>query len=149
MSCLRWLREAISDENGQADIAYASIAALTGAAIGALTFICTMATIAYFRCVPLIKPDVVVNCYFDPLPMGQAVGLIFGAFGALIGALAGYMAATRKPRTASQDQTVIAPRATSVTAIQPQPAPEPPAPPRLAAEAATDLEQAMRPKGKR
>jgi ribose/xylose/arabinose/galactoside ABC-type transport system permease subunit len=93
-----WLREAISDETGQADISYVAIASLTGAAIGSLTFISVMAAVAYFRCIPLIKPDVVVNCSFDPLPMGQAAGLIFTAFAALIGALSGYMVATRKPR---------------------------------------------------
>lgn len=98
MTCWHWLREAISDENGQADIAYVAIGVLTFSAVGALGFISLMAAIAYFQCTPLVKADVVVNCYFDPLPMGQATGLIFGAFGALIGALAGYMAATRKPR---------------------------------------------------
>ena len=61
--------------------------------------------------------------------MGQSAGLIFGAFGALIGALAGYMAATRKQRPAQQgDQTIIATNVKTVT--QPQPVVEPePAPP--------------------
>ncbi len=125
---MNWLRESVSDESGQADIAYLAIAALTGAAIGSLVFICTMAAIAYFRCVPLVTPGVVVNCTFDPLPMGQAAGLIFGAFGALIGSLAGYMMATRKqPRP-----MVAAPPSTSTvttTETTTQPAP---------AEAATD-----------
>ena len=92
---MSWLREAISDEQGLADMAYVAIGALTGAAIGALIFICAMAGIAYASCK--------VNCAFDPLPIGQAAGLIFGAFGALIGALAGYMAATRKGSRPPED----------------------------------------------
>lgn len=124
----KWPRESISDEAGIADIAYVAIAALTAGALGALAFVCLMAGIAYFQCTPLVKPDVVVNCTFDPLPLGQAAGLIFGAFGALIGALAGYMVATRSPRTRPPDQTVIAPQATVVQQVAPGPA-----------EAATDV----------
>jgi len=126
---MNWLREAISDETGQADIAYAVIGALAGGALGSLAFICGMSAIAYFRCIPLVKPDVVVNCSFDPLPMGQAAALIFGAFATLIGALCGYMVATRKQRSSQPDQTVIANSAV-VHQEAAQPAP---------AEAATDL----------
>ena len=137
---MSWLREAVSDETGQADISYVAIGALTGAAIGSLVFVCVMAAIAYFRCIPLVKSDVVVNCSFDPLPSGQAAGLIFAAFATLIGALSGYMLATRKPRTGG-DQTVIASSAQVVTQNQPMPA-----------EAATDVGAtvaAKKTKGKR
>src|SRR3954471_8456023 len=92
------IREALTDENHQGDIAYLAIAGLTLAAIGALTFIFAMSTWSYANCK--------MPCAFDPLPVGQAAGLIFGAFGALIGALAGYMAATRKPRPAQGDQNI-------------------------------------------
>lgn len=119
----------MSDEAGHGDIAYGAIAALTGAAIGALVFLCAMSAVAYFRCIPLVSPLAVVNCTFDPLPMGQAAGLIFGAFATLIGSLCGYMLATRKQRPAVPDQTVNAPNATLVAQVAPmQPA-----------EAATDV----------
>lgn len=115
------LREALTDENGQGDIAYIAIGALTAAAIGALTFIFGMSAWDYFSCRPLVKPDVVVNCSFSPLPIGQAAGLIFGAFATLIGALAGYMVATRR-QPKPQQQTILAPQAQQVNAIQPVPA---------------------------
>jgi hypothetical protein len=98
-----WLREAISDREGLADMAYIVIGALAVAAITALTFIFGMAAWDYAHCTPITtvaKGDQsvtsVIPCRFDPLPIGQAAGLIFGAFGALIGALAGYMAATKR-----------------------------------------------------
>lgn len=97
------MREAISDREGIADMAYIAIGALTVSAIVALAFIFGMSAWDYAHCDPITtisKGDTsvasVVPCRFDPLPIGQAAGLIFGAFGALIGALAGYMAATRR-----------------------------------------------------
>lgn len=103
---MRWIREAISDREGLADMAYISIGALTVSAICALIFIFAMSAIDYATCQPVTtvaKGDQsvtsVIPCRYDPLPLGQAAGLIFGAFGALIGALAGYMAATRRPAT--------------------------------------------------
>ena len=100
-----WLREAISDTGGLADMAYISIGALTVAAIFALVFIFGMSAIDYYHCAPTVTVGSqdsrhIVPCRFDPLPVGQAAGLIFGAFGALIGALAGYMAATRRTAAA-------------------------------------------------
>ena len=100
---MKWLREAISDENHLADMAYIVIGALACSAIFALAFIFVMSAIDYAKCDPTVLISTgtegvrhVVPCRFDPLPVGQAAGLIFGAFGALIGALAGYMAATRR-----------------------------------------------------
>ena len=98
---MAWLREAISDDSGLADMAYIAIGALTVSAIATLAFVCIMAAISYFECNPEIHADAqgiknVKSCIFDPLPVGQAAGLIFGAFAALIGSLAGYMAATRR-----------------------------------------------------
>jgi hypothetical protein len=79
-------------------------------------FVFSMSAISYHKCEPITtisKGDQsvtsVIPCNFDPLPVGQAAGLVFGAFAALIGALAGYMAATRKQQRAPQgDQTIIA-----------------------------------------
>lgn len=100
---MNWVREAISDEHGQADVAYVCIGILTIAAVLTLIYVCTVETIDYMRCQPITtisKGDQsttsVIPCRFDPLPIGQAAGLIFGAFAALIGGLAGYMAATRR-----------------------------------------------------
>lgn len=109
-----WLREAVSDSDGLADMAYISIGALTVAAIAALVFIFAMSALSYSKCMPTTtvqakddgeatKSVHVVPCSFDPLPVGQASGLIFGAFGALIGALAGYMAATRRSGRRADD----------------------------------------------
>lgn len=98
-----WLREAISDKDGQADMAYVSIFGLMVAAVTSLAFICVMAVVDYQVCQPITtvakgETDVasVIPCRFDPLPIGQAAGLIFVAFGGLIGSLAGYMVATRR-----------------------------------------------------
>ena len=101
-----WLREAVSDDQGLADMAYVAIGALTVAAIVTLGFVCVMAMISYHTCMPdiTIGPDSerhIKNCAFDPLPVGQAAGLVFGAFAALIGSLAGYMAATKRASKAS------------------------------------------------
>lgn len=118
-----WLRQAISDAEGLADMAYIVIGALAVSAMFALAFIFSMSAIDYRNCQPTISISTAVKgaegtdlaaaassdsrhitpCRFDPLPVGQAAGLIFGAFGALIGALAGYMAATRR--------AVVAPKA--------------------------------------
>lgn len=106
-------REAISDDQDRADMAYISIGALTVAALASLIFIFTMSAIDYYNCKPVTtiaagsEPVTsVIPCRYDPLPLGQAAGLIFGAFSALIGALAGYMAATRRqPRQISGTMT--------------------------------------------
>jgi len=131
---VKWLREAISDETGQADIAYAAIALLTLSATLSLGFVSLMQAISYFRCVPLVKADVVVNCAFDPLPMGQAAGLIFAAFASLIASLSGYMLATRKQRPQVTQAPVTSTVTTTATTIQPAPA-----------EAATDVDATVLP----
>lgn len=93
---LNWLREAISDEQGQADIAYISLLALMVAVGLVVLFICGMVAYDYFHCAK--------DCRFDPLPLGQSVGLICGAFfGTGLTGLAAYMLATRKPRDKAPD----------------------------------------------
>jgi hypothetical protein len=97
-------------------MAYIVIGALAVSAIAALGFIFAMSAIDYIHCQPTInlssgteETRKIVPCRFDPLPVGQAAGLIFGAFSALIGALAGYMAATRRaPRTTETTETLTA-----------------------------------------
>lgn len=100
-----WLREAISDSDGNADMAYLAIGALTCAAIASLAFTCYMAGFDYSHCIntpitTISKGETsvssVVPCRFDPLPVGQAAGLIFAAFAGLITSLAAYMMATRR-----------------------------------------------------
>lgn len=97
---MSWLREAISDSDGLADMAYVSIGGLTVSAITTLGYIIGMETVSYFRCTQIV--DVAKNvraavpCQFNSLPIGQAASLIFAAYAALIGALAGYMVATRR-----------------------------------------------------
>ena len=107
---MKWLREAISDDQGFADMAYICIGALAASAIGALTFIFAMSVVSYVRCTHIVDVGegvrAAVACTFDPLPVGQAAGLVFGAFAALIGSLAGYMAATkRSPRVVTTTTT--------------------------------------------
>ena len=95
-----WLKQAISDENNQVDMAYIVIGILATSAVAALSYVLVMATISYLRCTKIVDVGqgikAALNCVFDPLPIGQSAGLIFTAFAALIGAFAGYMAATRR-----------------------------------------------------
>lgn len=98
-----WLREAISDTDGIADMAYIVIGVLAASAVGTLIFLCVMSVVDYLRCTPIItisngdtSTRNVIPCRFDPLPLGQSSGLIFAAFTGIIGGLAGYMAATRR-----------------------------------------------------
>ena len=106
-----WLREAVSDENHEGDIAYAGVAAIIVMFIFVSLFLCAMVTTGYLR----EKP-------FDPLPLAQAFSLVTGAvFTTGLAGLTGYMLATRKQRFAPPDQTVIATNAV----VQQQPASDP------------------------
>ncbi len=126
---MKWLQQALSDDQNQGDIAYGAIGLLTLAAVASLTFLFAMSATAYFRCIPLVKADVVVNCIYDPLPAAQGTALIFGAFSTLIGALVGYMAVTRKQRAPQGDPTIITRTQDQTTIVRPPPLPEPlPAP---------------------
>ena len=91
---VKWLREAVSDENGQGDIAYAGVGAIIIMFVAVTVFECVMVVIAYARSVP-----------FDPLPIAQAFSLITGAvFSTGLAGLTAYMLATRKPRDEPKDQ---------------------------------------------
>jgi hypothetical protein len=97
---MTWLREAVSDDRGLADMAYISIGGLVVALICSLIFLCTMSAISYARCTKI--EDVgqgmraAVPCTYDPQPIGIAIAASLGAFGSPIAALAAYMAATRR-----------------------------------------------------
>jgi hypothetical protein len=104
-----WLREAISDENNLADIAYIMVGVSGIAAISISVFLCVMSLIDYVHCTPTLTISTgetdarhIVPCRYDPLPMGQAIGLVFTAYAALLGSLAGYMAATRRRAKATE-----------------------------------------------
>lgn len=100
---MSWLREAISDEKNLADMAYIMVGVTGIAAISISIFLCTMSLVDYVHCNPVVTISTgtqdtrnIVPCRYDPLPMGQAIGLVFTAYAALLGSLAGYMAATRR-----------------------------------------------------
>ena len=85
---MSWWREAISDEDGQGDIAYIGLATIIVMFVAVATFECVMVLIAYIRGVA-----------FDPLPLAQAFALIVGAvFSTGLAGLTAYMLATRKPK---------------------------------------------------
>ena len=114
---VNWARQAVSDEMGQVDIAYVSIMVLVVMACMSVMFILVMSVVSYVRCAPITTLTTavegagaltsVVPCNYDPLPTGQAVGLIFGAFATLIIALGGYMGLTR--RRGTRGETIDAP----------------------------------------
>ena len=134
-----WLRQAASDENGLADAAYVSILGIAALLIFTVAFICTMSAVSYSRCIQLdaTKEHGVLTapCVFEPQPLALGIAAAIGAFAAPIGALAGYMAATRRqpPKVVTPDPipgtvTVAGPTGvTTVTATAP-PQPIVPAP---------------------
>lgn len=83
-------REAITDADGLVDVSYLALFWVMVSVLGAITFICAMSVVAFIRCT--------ANCLFDPQPLGIAVGAICTGFATALGALAGYMAATRRDR---------------------------------------------------
>ena len=97
---MKWLREALTDENGVTDVAYVSIFMVTLGILAAIAFICIMSAISYFTCYHItdvgLGQRAQVPCTFDPQPVGVALAAVCTAFAAMVGALAGYMAATRR-----------------------------------------------------
>jgi hypothetical protein len=83
-------REAITDTDGIVDVSYLALFWVLVSVLGAITFVCVMTLVAFLRCSS--------NCAFDPQPLGIAVGAICTGFATALGALAGYMAATRHDR---------------------------------------------------
>lgn len=95
-----WLRESISDENGQADIAYISIAGLVLAMVSAIAFLCAMSAISYARCEQVVDVGqgvrAAIPCPYDPQPLALGIAACIAGFGSPIAALAAYMAQTRR-----------------------------------------------------
>jgi hypothetical protein len=121
-----WLREAISDERKQADMDYVAIGALVLALVFTVNFLCAMSAISYARCSQVqevgTKENTVrafVPCSYDPNPLGIAIAACIAAFGSPIGALAGYMVATRRRETKPEPTTVTTAEATVTTTTQP------------------------------
>lgn len=118
-----WLREAIEDDGKppRADMAYVAIGGLILALISSAAFLCAMSAISYARCSQVqevgTKENVVrafVPCTYDPNPLGIAIAACIAAFGSPIGALAGYMVATRR-REAKEDAPAVTTTATATT----------------------------------
>lgn len=97
---MSWLREAISDSDGLADMAYLAIAGLIAVMVGSIVFLCAMSAISYSRCTQIVDVGQgvrsAVPCTYDPNPLGIAIAACLGAFGSPIGALALYMGQTRR-----------------------------------------------------
>jgi hypothetical protein len=113
---MKWLREAISDSDGLADMAYISIAGLVGIMVGSVVFLCAMSAVSYARCTEVVDVGQGVRsaipCKYDPNPLGIAIAACLAAFGSPIGALALYMGQTRRAVNPGK----VAPPAGTVTA---------------------------------
>ena len=96
-----WVRGALTDNAGNWDVAYISLAGVGAATLGSIPFMCVMSAVAYARCVPKITETAVVQaCTYDPQPLGIAIGSACAGFAAAMTALAAYMAATKRPAAA-------------------------------------------------
>jgi len=107
-----WLREAVSDEKGAADMAYISIGGLILVMVASIVFLCTMSAISYARCTKIVDVSktqrAAIPCTYDPNPLGLAIAACLGAFGSPIGALALYMGQTRRRETPTASTTTTA-----------------------------------------
>jgi len=102
---VNWIRSTLTDDNGRFDVAYVSLFGVMGAVIGAIGVMCVLSAFAFYRCVPVVRETVaLVTCSYDPQPLGIAIGAACGGFATALGALAGYMLATRPPRPAAPVQ---------------------------------------------
>lgn len=131
-----WPRESISDENGLADVAYVGFFMVGGAVVSAIVAMTVTAVVAaYVRC-----RASAAACTFDPQPLGIAIGAACTGLATALGALAGYMVATRRqPRPAAPPAPVASTVTTTSTTLQ-----QPPA-----AEAATEVDSPVKPKPRR
>lgn len=98
---MKWLKQALTDSHGVYDVAYISLFAISLSILGTVPFLCIAAWISYSRCVPVVSERLpLVTCSFNPEPLGIAIGAIAAGFATALGALAGYMAATRPRKPA-------------------------------------------------
>jgi Na+/proline symporter len=120
-----WLREAISDEKGQADMAYISIGGLILVMLGSIAFLCSMSAISYARCTQIVDVSkdqrAAVACTYDPNPLGLAIAACLGAFGSPIAALAMYMGQTRRREVPPASTVTTAAATVTTTETQPKP----------------------------
>jgi hypothetical protein len=94
---MSWLRSCLTDRDGSYDIAYVSMFGVCITVLGAIPFMCIMAGVSYWHCIPVYQESgSVVQCVFDPQPLGFAIGAVAGGFATALGALAAYMLATRR-----------------------------------------------------
>jgi heme/copper-type cytochrome/quinol oxidase subunit 2 len=97
---MNWMRESVSDEHKQVDIAYVSIAVVVVIMAVSVAFICSMSVVVYARCTQVVDVGqgvrAAIPCEWDAWGVGSAVAAILAAFTGPVGALAGYMAATRR-----------------------------------------------------
>lgn len=129
-----FLRGALQDESGLWDIAYISLAVVTGLLLFASLNMVALVWVDWSVCDPRVilpskeTPNIavtIISCKPDVLALGQAFGLAAGAFSTALLALAAYMAATRKPQgsstTTTRQETVVVPvPAPVVPAIAPK-----------------------------
>ena len=98
-----FLRGALQDESGLWDIAYISLAVVTGLLLFATLNVVALVWVDWGFCVA--RAYTPAACKPDVLALGQAFGLAAGAFSTALLALAAYMAATRKPQGSSTTTT--------------------------------------------
>lgn len=115
------LRGALTDSDGQWDIAYISLFYLMLAVVGPIVVMTVMSVVGHLRCVPheiIAKASeqvTVIACVYDPQPLGNAIGFACGGFGVALGALAAYMAATRRTATSTTTKAQSGEQAATVT----------------------------------
>ena len=121
----------MQDSEGSYDIAYISIAGLVLVLIGTVVFLCTMSAIAYARCDVITDVGqgirAAIACPYDPNPLGLAIAACLGAFGSPIGALALYMAQTRRQNNMTKTTSIATPT-TATVVTEESPPPEKPKP---------------------
>jgi hypothetical protein len=93
---MNWICSTLTDGEGRFDVAYVSLFGVMGAVIGSIAVMCAMSIVAYMRCTPIVRETAaLVTCTYDPQPLGIAIAAVCGGFATALGALAGYMLATR------------------------------------------------------
>ncbi len=117
-----WVKSTLTDDNGRYDVAFVSLFWVMVTVCSSISAMTAVSVFAYFRCRVFEVGGVTVNCTYDPQPLGIAIGAACGGFATALGALAGYMLATRPPRPATPTQQ---PPTTNVNvqAAQPQQSP--------------------------
>lgn len=101
---MNWIASSLQDEYGRYDVAYVSLFGVMGGVLGSIIVMTAMSVVSYLRCDTIVRETVLINCVYNPEPLGTAIGYVCTGFGVALGALAGYMAATRPTRPAAPPQ---------------------------------------------